>query len=61
MQVGVIVEMTAQRLISFMLGFYLKGGKQKLELFDIVRLVFVLCFEEYDGYLALCNITLFIM
>lgn len=55
------VKMTAQRLNSFWLRFYLKRGKQKLELFDIVKLVFVLCFEEYEGYLAICSITLFIM
>lgn len=56
-----MVKMTAQRLTGFLLSFYLKGGKKKLELFDIVRLVFVLCFEEYDGYLAICSIMLFIM
>lgn len=43
----------------FLHFLYLKGDRQKLAFFDIVRLGFVLCFEEYDGYLVIHNITWF--
>lgn len=43
----------------FLHFLYLKGDRQKLAFFDIVRLGFVLCFKEYDGYLVIHNITWF--